>query len=104
MGRAVGKASGTRKLKILNQNATYGADTLPENRGGGEVMKDLDCIPKQCCDLTVASLEFAESLCLFLKSLSDGLNGVAEVEVCREWMFEEIYPRLFFVLLQSTLK
>jgi hypothetical protein len=104
IGRAVGKASGTRKLKFLNWNPTYRADTLSENRGGGEVMKDLDCIPKQCCNLIVASSEFAKSLCLFLKSLSDGLNGVAEVELGREWMFEEIYPRLFFVLLQSTPK
>jgi hypothetical protein len=104
IGRAVGKPSGTRKLKFFNWNPTYGANALSENRGGGEVIKDLDCIPKQCCDLIVASSEFAESLCSFLKNLSDGLNGVAEVELGCEWMFEEIYPRLFFVLLQSTPK
>ena len=79
--------SGTRKLKFFNWNPTYGANALSENRGGGEVMKDLDYIPKQCCDLIVASSEFVESLRSFLKNLSDGLNGVAEVELGCEWIF-----------------
>jgi len=41
---------------------------------------------------------------LLLNSLSDGLDGVAALEFVGEWMLDEIYIRLLFILLQSGLK
>ena len=45
--------------------------------------------------------EFTEGLHLSLKYFSDGLNSVAGLELGREWMSDEIYLRLDFVLFQS---
>ena len=67
-------------------------------------MKDLDGMPKQCCNPIVASSEFTEGLRLLLKDFSDGLNRAAALELDCKWMLEEVDPRLVFVLIQSRLK
>ena len=43
-------------------------------------------------------------LYLLLKGPGNGLNRLAAFELGGKWMFEEIYARLFFILLQPRLK
>lgn len=57
---------------------------------------------EQLYDLVVAFSELEERL--LLKSLSDGLNSVAALELGREWVSDEVYPRHLFIFLQSSLK
>jgi hypothetical protein len=67
-------------------------------------MKDMECVLKQCRGLIVVSSKFTKGLCLLLKSPRNGLNRLAAFELGGKWMFEEIYARLFFILLQPRLK
>jgi len=84
---------------------TYKTNSVAEIHGGRRnFIKDLDHILEQCDKLIVASSEITEGLCLLLNSLSDGLHGVAALEFVGEWMLDEIYIRLLFILLQSGLK
>jgi len=84
---------------------TYKTNSVAEIHGGRRnFIKCLDHILKQCDELIVASSEITEGLCLLLNSLSDGLDGVAALEFVGEWMLDEIYIRLLFILLQSGLK
>jgi hypothetical protein len=84
---------------------TYQADSVTEICGGrGNLVKDLEGILEQCCELIFVSSELAEGLCLILNNLNDGFNGIAAVELYRKRMVEEIYPGLFFVFLQGGLK
>ena len=58
----------------------------------GNLMKDLYFTPWQRYYLIVISTEVTESLWLLLKNLSDGLNGVAVLELGSEWVLDEIHP------------
>ncbi len=61
---------------------------------------------EQLYALGFVASEFTEGLCLLLKGLSDGFKRVAAFELSHEWVFrvDEVYPRLFFILLQGRPK
>jgi hypothetical protein len=56
---------------------------------------------KHCHELVVTSSELVEIASLIMKELGDRLNRVAVLELDGEWVSYEIYPCLFFILLQS---
>jgi hypothetical protein len=67
-------------------------------------MNSLDSMLQRCDELAVACSKFTESVGLSLKKFSDGLNRVAALELDGEWMSNEVYARLFSILLQSGIK
>ena len=87
------------------ETITYKTNTVTGNHGGRRnPIKDFNRVLKRCDELIVASSEITEGLCLLLNSLSDGLHGVAALELVGKWMLDEIDIRLLFILLQSRLK
>ena len=76
----------------------YETDILPMNDCGGQRVKDLDYLFKQCYGLIIFSSEFTEGPRLLLKDFNHGLNRDTTLELDREWVSDEVYPRLIFIL------
>ena len=96
-GTGCGRNVRRSDLRINKTPSTYEIDSRQR-------IESQDGMLQQCYGLVIASSEFKEGFCLILKSLSDGLNRVATLKLGCEWVSDEVYPRHFFIFLQSGLK
>jgi hypothetical protein len=92
------------EINTYKRNLTYQTYTLTKSRAGGKRMRDMDYTLEEFHHFVIVSSKFSEVPCLLLKDRGDGLDRITIFELPGERMFDQFYPRLFFIALQGSLE
>jgi hypothetical protein len=90
---------GIREVEHRSACPTYHTDSVTEGTIGGKRIQNGDGRFERFHDSTVTSSGSSDGLRLVLKSIQDGLEGVALLELLGQWVLCPWFARLFCVLL-----